>query len=353
MTRRTLASIVAARKQVDGIAGEPCGLARLALILLDRVTQLGLPRAELLRAAGLDERHLRAPDTRIPLSGIARLCGAITTRITDPVVGLRLGSDARAREFGLVGCAMAYSQTLGAALTRLSRYGGIVSDALVVTLDAEHDTLWVRVDVQPALRALRLAVDARLAALLAVCRELVGAPIAPLCVQLPYRRPAEVGEYERFFRCRLDFGVVATAMQLDDKDVQRPVVLSDPTLVGYLDVMADQAMAALATKLTLADRVRRTLWSALSGGVPDASFVASSLGVSVRTLQRQLRAEHTSFAAVLNHLRQEMAQPLLRDGGYSVAEVGFLLGYEDPGAFRRAFRRWHGLSPRAFRRRPR
>jgi AraC-like DNA-binding protein len=344
---------VAARGQLDGIAGEPCGLARLALMHLDRVTQLGLPRAELLRAAGLDERHLRAPDTRIPLSALARLCGAITARIADPAIGLRLGADARAREFGLVGCAMAYSDTLGSALTRLARYGRIVSDALVVTLDTERDTLWVRVDVQPALRALRVAVDARLAALLSVCREIVGAPIAPLCVQLPYRRPVEVAEYERFFRGRLDFGAVATALQFEDRDVQRPVTLSDSTLSGYLEHVADQAVAALSTKLTIADRVRRTLWSGLSGGVPDATFVASSLGVSVRTLQRQLRAERTSFAAVLNQLRQEMAQPLLRDGGFSVAEVGFLLGYEDPGAFRRAFRRWHGVSPRAFRRRQR
>ena len=334
-------------------AGEPCGLARLALMHLDGATQLGLPREELLRAAGLEERHLRDPDARVPLSAIARLWGTIATRITDPAIGLRLGADARAREFGLVGCAMAYSKTLGAALARLARYGRIVSDALVVTLDAEQDTLWVRLDVQPALRALRPAVDARLAALLSVCREIVGAPIAPLCVQLPYRRPAEVAEYERFFRGRLDFGAVATALQLDDKDVQRPVALSDPTLAGYLDRMADQSVAVLNTKLTLADRVRRTLWSELSAGVPDAGFVASSLGVSVRTMQRQLHAENTSFAAVLNHLRQEMAQPLLRDGGLSVAEVGFLLGYEDPGAFRRAFRRWHGVSPRTFRRRHR
>jgi AraC-like DNA-binding protein len=333
------------------LAGEPCGLARLALMHLERVTQLGLPREELLKAAGLEERHLRDPDARIPLSAIARLWATIGTRVPDPSIGLRLGADARAREFGLVGCAMAYSKTLGAALTRLARYGRIVSDALVVTLDTEQDTLWVRVDVQPALRALRPAVDARLAALLSVCREIVGAPIAPLCVQLPYRRPAEVAEYERFFRGRLEFGAVATALQLEDKDVQRPVALSDPALTGYLDRMADQSVAVLNTKLTLADRVRRILWSELSAGVPDAGFVASSLGVSVRTLQRQLRAEQTSFATVLNQLRQEMAKPLLRDGGFSVAEVGFLLGYEDPGAFRRAFRRWHGLSPRAFRRR--
>jgi AraC-like DNA-binding protein len=71
--------------------------------------------------------------------------------------------------------------------------------------------------------------------------------------------------------------------------------------------------------------------------------------VSARTLQRQLREEGTAFAAVLTELRRDMAPPLLLDGRLAVSEVAFLLGYEDPSAFQRAFRRWFGRSPRAFR----
>jgi AraC-like DNA-binding protein len=83
--------------------------------------------------------------------------------------------------------------------------------------------------------------------------------------------------------------------------------------------------------------------------VPSLDRVASTLGVSARTLQRQLREEGTSFAGVLTELRREMAPALLRDGRLAVSEVAFLLGYEDPSAFQRAFRRWFGRSPRAFR----
>ena len=91
------------------------------------------------------------------------------------------------------------------------------------------------------------------------------------------------------------------------------------------------------------------LWSDLTEAVPSLDAVAKALGVSARTLQRQLRDERTSFAAVLAQLRQELAPSLLRDGRLAVSEVAFLLGYEDPSAFRRAFRRWFGRSPRAFR----
>src|SRR5262249_24964573 len=62
----------------------------------------------------------------------------------------------------------------------------------------------------------------------------------------------------------------------------------------------------------------------------------------------RLRAEGTTFSAVLTQLRHDLARPLLRDGRLAVAEVAFLLGYEDPNAFHRAFRRWFRLSPRAF-----
>jgi AraC-like DNA-binding protein len=71
--------------------------------------------------------------------------------------------------------------------------------------------------------------------------------------------------------------------------------------------------------------------------------------MSARTLQRQLSQEGTTFAALLTDLRRELAPALLRDGRHGVAEVAFLLGYEDPSAFRRAFKRWFGRSPRSLR----
>jgi AraC-like DNA-binding protein len=245
---------------------------------------------------------------------------------------------------------MALSQTVGAALTRLTRYDRILSETLAVTLDPRDEGTWVRVDVEPELRAFRPAADFRLAALLAGCRELAAAPLVPLTVQLPYRRPADVHEYERFYRAPLEFGALGTAFLLPHRDLARPVCASDETLTGYLDRLAEQTLRALGGEDTLRDRVRAVLFAELSEGVPSVERVGRSLGMSARTLQRELRQAGTTFAAVLAELRQGMARPLLRDGQLAVAEVAFLLGYQDPRAFQRAFRRWSGRSPRAFRR---
>jgi AraC-like DNA-binding protein len=332
------------------IASPAFGLARLAALPLERMSELGLSYTELLRATGLDARQLEDPDARIPLAAVARLWEAITAQTTDPTIGLRLGVECHVRDLGLVGVVMAYSPTVAAALERLARYGRIVSDALVVELVRDAEATWVRIDTQPPLRALRPAVDARLAVLIGILREITGAPLAPLAVQLTYRRPEDVKAYERFFRAPLEFGALATAFLLDRKDLERPVALSDPTVTGYLDQLAADTLARLGAEQSMTDRVRRRLWSELSEGVPGVERVARELGMSARTLQRQLRGERTTFAAVLRGLRQELARPLLRDGRLAVSEVAFLLGYADPSAFQRAFRAWHGTSPRAFRR---
>jgi AraC-like DNA-binding protein len=328
---------------------QPSGLVRLVLVQLDKLGELGLARNLLLREAKIDESQLRDPDGRIPLDAVTRLWHAAASHVTDPAFGLRIGADTSVREWGLVGYAVAYSATLGSALHRFAHYSRVMSDALVVRIDTERDAAWVRLDVQPALRAFRPAVDARLGALLSACREMLGAPVTPLLVQLSYRQPADVKDYERFFGAPLEFGSLSSSFLLRSEDLARRLAVADKTLVGYLDTLADQKLASIGTERSLRERVRRALWSELSERTPTLEAVARSLGVSARTLQRQLRQEGVTFAKLLAELRREMAPSLLRDGQNSVSEVAFLLGYEDPSAFRRAFQRWFGRSPRSFR----
>jgi AraC-like DNA-binding protein len=322
---------------------------RLALVLLERAPRLGVSRDTLLRDAKLDERQLADPSGRIPLSAVARLWRSLAAQVPDPAFGLRLGADVRVREFGIVGYALAFSSTAGSALRRLSRYSRILSESHALTLETEGEATWVRLDIQPDLRAFRPAVDYRLAAVLSACREVVARPFAPLIVQLPYRQPSDVKEYERFFQGPLEFGALGSALLLRNDDLARPNAMADRMLTGYLDRLAEQGLAGLGSERTLRERVRRALWSELTEGAPALERLARALGMSSRTLQRQLREEGTTFAALLAELRREMAPSLLRDGRLAVSEVAFLLGYEDPSAFRRAFRRWFGHSPRAYR----
>ena len=329
---------------------EPSGLARLVLLHLAHAARWGVSRVELLREARLDEAQLRDPDARVPRTAIVRLWHAVAARGPTRRSGCASAPQPAPGSSGSSATRSPSARPSGRRCTRLTRYDRLLSDALVVALEAEDAGTWVRLDVEPALRAFRPAADFRLAAVLAVCREIAAAPITPLTVQFPYRRPADVRAYARFYRAPLAFGALATAFLLRPDDLARPVVASDATLTGYLDPLAAQRLAGLGGEDTLRDRVRRLLWAALSEGVPALEGVGRGLGLSPRTLQRRLRAEGTTCTAVLTQLRHDLALPLLRDGRLAVAEVAFLLGYEDPSAFHRAFRRWARRSPRAFRR---
>jgi len=331
-------------------AEQGSGLARLVSMVLDRAARCGFSREDLVRQARLDEAQLRDPDHRIPISGAIRLWRVIANHTTQPTIGLRLGKDVQARELGLVGYVMACSKTLGDALKRLDRYDRIVSDTLNVELDAAVDGTWVRLHVESPLRAFRPAADARVAALVSVCRELVAGRIDPVTVRLPYRRPVHTAEYDEFFRAPLEFGSLATAFLLRAADLERGVAQCDETLAGYLDRLAQQLLAPIAERPTVREQIRRRLWADLPDGVPELGTLARGLGMSRRTLQRRLRDDGTTFHQVLVEFRREAAPALLGDGRLAVSEVAFLLGYEDPSSFQRAFRAAFGVSPRMFRR---
>jgi AraC-like DNA-binding protein len=329
---------------------EPTGIAHVPLSFLRAAPRLGLDPSELLRRSGLREEDLRDPDARVPLGRIVDLWRAVIERVPDPVLGISLGRDVEVRHYGLVGYAMYYSPKLGEALLRLARYCRVINEAVQCELKQRKEATQVVIDGHPLLDALRHPIDGRLAAVLATSRKITGQPIVPLEVRFPYPQPADVAAYESFFECRLRFGQPDAALVLDPAALELPVEAGDPALSGYLDRLADQALDSLSADATFTDRVRRAIWTHLSSGAPTLQQTAGRLGVSSRTLQRRLRQDGTTFAGVLEVLRRDLAMKLLRNRSLAVYEIAFLLGYSEPSTFYRAFRRWTGRSPQAFRR---
>lgn len=328
---------------------ELSGLARLPLIFLERSQDLGLDREELMRDAGLAESELSDPDARIPVGKIWSLWRAVINRVPDEAIGLHLGESITVRHLGLVGYTLLHSRTLGHALIRVTRYSRILSEALQYSLEDGSEQTRLILEREPRFDLLRHPIDTRLASMLAISREITGVEIVPVEVCLPYPRPADSAELQRFYRAPLKFGAPKGSLALRKQDVELPVVSADLTLVGYLDELADTQLRSLATRGSFCERVGRALWTELSGGQPGLKRIASVLGVSARTLQRRLRGEGTSFGGILETFRREMAERLLRDRGLAVYEVAFLLGYSDPSTFYRAFRRWKQVTPHEFR----
>jgi AraC-like DNA-binding protein len=179
-------------------------------------------------------------------------------------------------------------------------------------------------------------------------RILTGTEVRPLQVRFVHPAPEDTREHEAVFGAPVVFGAPHNDVELSHEDAARPLVHADAVVNAIFEHQAKQALERLPVTESTAGRVRHQLQRSLAGGDFSFAAIARALHTPERTLQRRLAAEGQSYAALLEGVRRELSTAYLRRS-YSIAEVSFLLGYSDPSVFHRAFKRWWGKSPEAFR----
>ena len=325
------------------------GRAMRAIRLLDAAERSGLDREEIRRRAGIATEQIADPDQRLPSSLVMALYRELARELEDPDLGLDIGTHGDIRQGGVLGYAMMHSSNAGRALRRLTRFSRLISTRMEFSL-LEGPDVWHLASSRPSdSPGFRLPIDTSAASLVTIVRQITGRQIDPVQIEFPYRRPDDLTRLRAVFRCDLVFDEPRPGVRFRTRDMAAPLERSESKLARYLDRLAEQDLAALPRWETFTRRVGRCVWKQLSEGQPTVSDIARELGLSTRTLQRRLREEKTSFAQVVNDLRRQLAPTLLRDETLAVYEIAYLLGYADPSAFFRAFRRWNGCSPAEFR----
>ena len=298
---------------------------------------------------GVSDDQISDPDARVPVIKSLKLWQVLAAAVPDPDIGLHVGRRYEVKETGLVGYAMLHSIHLLGALRRLVRYAKLLNQYSEPRLVRDGQIWVLTTQSPPLLDGFRPIVDEGVTAVLTVLRELGGFQLEPVRIEYPYQRPEDLQSYRAMTDAELVFEREFPAMILRDYDLRSEIASKDGDLIRYLDELAQIHLDALPRATTMAQRLRQVLWPHLSEGAPAIATVASELAVSPRTLQRRLREEGTSFKEVIEQLRKEKALLLLQDPMLTVYEVGFLLGYSEPSAFYRAFKRWHGSSPSRYR----
>ncbi|HMJ12046.1 MAG TPA: AraC family transcriptional regulator [Polyangiaceae bacterium] len=333
----------------DSVA--PSVLSSWTKTIVDALVASGADAAVVLEAAGFDAEALRDPNARLPLTATGRLWKAAAEHMGDPAFGLRASRYVRPTTFHALGYAVFASSSLRDALHRLVRYSRLVSDAMDLELETTATTarlcfVLVSKDMPPAPEAL----DAVMSLIVRTCRTLTDRSFSLLKVEQRRPEPLDTTPYARFFRCPVEFGAALDALTCDAVVLDQPLPAANPELAEHNDGLIRKYLAEMGQD-TLLNRARAVLAEQIAA---DASPVAlaGALGMSVRTLQRRLQEHGTSVAELLGDVRKELACAYLRDKTYSVTEIAFLLGFEDSSGFARAFRRWMGQSPSAYRTQP-
>ena len=163
-------------------------------------------------------------------------------------------------------------------------------------------------------------------------------------------RPAErENRFEEYFGCRVKYRATRDALILRAADLELPFVTHNDELLQMLAPQFEHELKEGRRKQSILEQVRWVLKRLLAGSRPDLLMIAKELGMSERTLQRRITEEGTTFRQLLNETRHELVRQYLGNASVEITEAAFLVGYEDPNSFYRAFRSWEGKTPAEWR----
>jgi AraC-like DNA-binding protein len=330
-----------------------------ATVVADMVQYLeqhGVPAAAAARDCGIDLRVPAGPDDRVPGGQVERLWALAVQRTGDPLVGLHMAEAYNPGALDILGYVILSCPTVGDVLDRLSRYAPLLNDGMRIDFEREGRVAYCRCEFVESrdnylLRSPTHAIDTTWAGLARELRRLTAKPLFPAEVWFRHRAPAavEAREYARVFGARVRFGAREDRFIVPITHLDERVRSANPSLLRSFEQHADAVLSGMDEKGSTSHQVAQVLADRLKGAVPPLRDIARELAMSDRNLQRALRNDGTSFQKLLDQVRRDLAISHLANPATSAGQVGFLLGFSEPSAFHRAFRRWTGKAPGAFR----
>jgi AraC-like DNA-binding protein len=331
-----------------GTGSFPHSLGVLSRAAADRAAKAGADVDSLKHAADLPP-DLEDSEARISARSQSIFLNLVADTIKDDLLGFHIALDLELRRLGPLYYVMASSETLEEALGREARYTWTVTEGLRTTLRKAADLI-VEVQFVGIERHLdRHQVEFWLTCTLRKARLLTGHHLIPKVIGWIHQRAGPMEEMEQYFGIKPAFGATSDRLGFQREAGELPLTSRDPHLRRFLlDVLEESGSARTGTSTELGTRVENTITPRLPHGGANQETIARELGLSKRSLIRKLGDEGLSFRQILDGLRAKLAIQYLGDG-IPQAQVAWLVGFREPKAFARAFRRWTGAAPSAFR----
>ncbi|MEQ8366797.1 MAG: AraC family transcriptional regulator ligand-binding domain-containing protein [Roseicyclus sp.] len=312
------------------------------LILAD----LGLSRVAVLRRAGLPGGLLDGEGSRISLDAFYALWASFEAEARSRTLALTLGQVEASEYFDPAFFAAMCAPNMTVAGQRLGEFKHLVGAfSLDVEVQADATRFTYRCKYRPDLPVVMAATE--IVFLVNLLRRATRHRVVPRAVCLPGPMP-EKPAFEDWFGCPVDLDNSAS-FSLERVDALRPFLTHDNQMWQAFEPGLRRRMEDARENLSTRARIENALLELLPSGRTQIDDVAGELAVSRRSLQRRLSEEGTTWLGVLNSARMRLAQHYLKNTNLNAAEVSFLLGFEDPNSFFRAFRRWTGATPEAWR----
>lgn len=315
-------------------------LVRVAALTgyFETMATLGADPLPMLREQGLAPDLLANPEQVIPARAAFRLLersAAVTGCIT---LGLRMAEVRVLANIGVTSLLIAHQPTLRHALIALQEFRSRINSTLVLSIEEADGGAILREDLSLATpEPFRQSSNLALGVLTRLCASVLGTNWTPALATFTHQAPQgdDLAVFRRVFRCPLEFDQELTAIVLHPGDLDRPNARADDQLARHARRLLEAGNQP--GERTAAQEVDQLIRLLLPTGRASIRTCAASLGLTVRTLQRQLDAGGTSFTAILNQARQQLAVQYLANPRMRVTDVAGMLGYASVAAFTR----WH------------
>lgn len=315
---------------------------------LQGVVRRQLNTADVLQQARIDPQLLASPQARVSTAAFSRLWVAISDLLDDEFFGID-SHPMRRGSFRLMCQAAIDAESLEDALRRILNFLRLVLDDIYGELMIDGSYAVIVIHDRGIERRLFsygtwLILVHGLLCWLANRRI----PILKLCFRPP--RPADDSDYRMRFCEEIQFGMSSSLVRFDRSYLNLKVVQTSATMSTFMKESPASLLVKYRNEDSISIQIRMRLKDLNPDQWPELDKLAKVLGMSYSTLQRRLQAEGISYQRLKDNLRRDMAINLLCQFNMAVTEVATLIGFQESSAFHRAFKKWTGVSPGAYRR---
>lgn len=305
------------------------------------------------RELGLTREQLAQTDAKISLEKCVKAWNIALRQTNDPFLGLHMGNTTTPSLVGMVGYLAETSPDLLTAYQHVQQYNLAVTNATQFSVEVHGDALHYYVEPIKAWymlseEAARQIVEHSMSTSVHVAKLFTGKIIHPIKVMLRFPRPKDTTTYQQVLKCEPSFGQDCNCIVYRLRDMKLPVVGYNPVLNRMFKELLEKQLANIEQQESFASEVRRAILHNFDEALPQLADVVQYLHISPRTLQRRLQEEGTSFQQIFESVKLELATGMLRKPNLTVNEIAYKLGYAEPSVFRRAFKKWTGMSPTAY-----
>lgn len=310
----------------------------------------GIDPKAMLALAGIEHEAPWDPKAMIPAVAYYDMLEAMAKQVDVTELPVHVGASMRCDEYGALGLAWKAAPTLYGSCARVERYARLWTGVVSYELRPDpRGTLFILHRTGERRLGLRLSNEATLASAVSLSRQVCPVPFSPVEVFVQHAAPKSKAFHEDWFGCPVTFGAQLDAVLISKEAMERANILGDEGISRYLMSDLDAELANFRNVPALVADAKDAIAQALNEGAPRMSDIARGLGLSARSFHRRLSEHGLSFQTLTEETRRELAEGLLRDAQYSLADVAFLTGFSEQSSFTRAFKRWLGKTPANYR----